>query len=569
MILRFNLMDKNLITKICGMIPEGFIKITPQDANFIFQNDPNFSAINLYNFFGKAATVNSFSECYYYVELGFAPNKITIFDYALWIGVVLILGLILFITYKNNFIPRFIQYLKFKKIIENIKNLFKTKQTKVILSVVIFIQTLILYDYVKNKTLNLPRFIDEYITLTSHVSFFRTFDFDAGSWLGGNYSVDITTGPIAAIGSVIGWNLTKSLTVARLSNFIWVFLIQTIFVYFISKVFKIEKTSFLYLSTAFILILIPWWQGSLYSIGEIPSTLIFINAIFLFSKFRKLSMVLFCLAIVYGKLLLLLPFSGFYIVILFNEKNLKNFLKDVSIFLLTMFPWLTLAHFKYENGNLIDYLIDQYIFITNHQTSGFNDYQLGYFENFIFMLNESELSNWSLYELVRTSLLPLIFIIILYRNKKNINNYFGNITVPLIFATTVIYLWFWILNSTKWIRHTQHFTIIVIVSIVYFLSTEIVNKKIDTFILVLMITFFIDNNKYLIYVALIIYFLMIFVPRKNIAVIKTKYILLLFLFTDLSLVYFENINSLGLNNDIEECRIELKSDSCRNSYLNN
>ena len=74
----------------------------------IFQNDPSFPAINLYDFFGRSATVNSFVECYYYVELGFEPNKITIFDYAIGFGVVLLSGLISFKSYKENYVQRLI-----------------------------------------------------------------------------------------------------------------------------------------------------------------------------------------------------------------------------------------------------------------------------------------------------------------------------------------------------------------------------------------------------------------------------------------------------------------------------
>ena len=84
---------------------------------------------------------------------------------------------------------------------------------------------------------------------------------------------------------------------------------------------------------------------------------------------------------------MLVPFVGFYIVILYRERNLQTLLKDLSVFLLTMFPWLALAHFKYENGNLLDYLNDQFYFITNHQTSGVQDNAGGFFENFIICLN--------------------------------------------------------------------------------------------------------------------------------------------------------------------------------------
>ena len=51
-------MDINLIKKICGAIPENFVKVVPKDSNYVFKNDPDFTAINLYDFFGRAATVN-------------------------------------------------------------------------------------------------------------------------------------------------------------------------------------------------------------------------------------------------------------------------------------------------------------------------------------------------------------------------------------------------------------------------------------------------------------------------------------------------------------------------------
>ena len=108
-------MDENIVTNICGMLPEGFVKATPQDSNYIFQKDPAFSPLNLYDFFGRAATVNSFTECYYYVELGFEPNKTTIFEYALLIGVAIVSCLIIFKAYKENFLHRLIQYFKQKK----------------------------------------------------------------------------------------------------------------------------------------------------------------------------------------------------------------------------------------------------------------------------------------------------------------------------------------------------------------------------------------------------------------------------------------------------------------------
>ena len=60
---------------------------------------------------------------------------------------------------------------------------------------------------------------------------------------------------------------------------------------------------------------------------------------------------------------------------------------------------------------------------------------------------------------------------------------------------------------------------------------------------------------------------MIFITRKHDLSNQLNYILLIFLFLDVSLVYFENTSSGDINQIIEECRIELKSDSCREAYL--
>ena len=89
-------MDKIFVQNICGVEPDNFQKVIPTDSNYIFENDPSFQALNLYDFFGRSATVNSFTECYYYVELGFEPIKTTIFDIGFIFLQVVVVGLILF-----------------------------------------------------------------------------------------------------------------------------------------------------------------------------------------------------------------------------------------------------------------------------------------------------------------------------------------------------------------------------------------------------------------------------------------------------------------------------------------
>ena len=38
-------MDINIITRICGAIPDGFVKVNPNDSSYVFTADPNFNPI--------------------------------------------------------------------------------------------------------------------------------------------------------------------------------------------------------------------------------------------------------------------------------------------------------------------------------------------------------------------------------------------------------------------------------------------------------------------------------------------------------------------------------------------
>ena len=84
-------MNVSEVELICGETPAGFIKEVITDSNFVFEVDPSFTPINLYNFWGNSATVNSFTECVHYVEGGFKPTMTTIFDIG-FISVMLLIG---------------------------------------------------------------------------------------------------------------------------------------------------------------------------------------------------------------------------------------------------------------------------------------------------------------------------------------------------------------------------------------------------------------------------------------------------------------------------------------------
>ena len=561
-------MEKSITEKICGIIPEGFEKVTPTDSSYIFKNDPNFLPINLNDFMGRAATVNSFKECFYYVQLGFAPGKVTVFDYGLYILGLGLIGFLIYKTIKNNIFQKLYK----KKRFSNKGNVLKFLESKMAKNILIALflptQAYFLYDIVKSKALRIPSFIDEYITITSNVNFFKSLDFNAGNFIGGNYSVQLTSGPLSSIGSVLGWNITNKFIIARLSNFLWIIIIQLVFIYLIHKIYKVD-VSFLILTTGFLMVLIPWWQGSLYSIGEIPSMLIFTNAIFLFPKYRKYSLMLFSVSIIYGKLLNLVLFAGFFIANQISQRDLKKMFNDLLFLFLPSVPWLALVHFKYENGNAFNYLLDQFNYVLNHQSSGVNEESVSFINSFIFSLNNSEFINWNFYDRTRLVVIPLIFLIILLRNKNSINIFFGNITFPIFLSVSFIYLWFWFLNSTKWMRHTQHFTIIILVVCLYLINFKVLTRKVDLLLTLALISFYIENNKNLIYISIAFYLFIIYFMNINKSITPVKILFLIIMLVDVSLPYFEKEKAGDIHEIIQECSSSLISDECRNKYLQN
>ena len=61
-------MNKETVEEICGQYPEGFVKEDiASNPNFVFNNDPAYLGVNVYDDAGNSVTVNSFQECEHYV----------------------------------------------------------------------------------------------------------------------------------------------------------------------------------------------------------------------------------------------------------------------------------------------------------------------------------------------------------------------------------------------------------------------------------------------------------------------------------------------------------------------
>lgn len=565
-------MENTKIISICGPSPTNFTPVNPTDSTFVFLNDPAFPALNLYDFFGRGATVNSFQECAYYVQEGWEPFKTTIFDYLQLFSVISVF----FLFYVVNKKLKFTNSIKKINFYENIQKFslkkifwYASKNRKVrnyFLGTFIIIQHFFIFDYIRSKSVRVTSFIDEYVVLASNVNFFKNFDFNAGDFIGGSYSILLTSGPISAIGSVISWNITNNFILGRIANFYFLILLQVLFSIAVFKKHKLD-TKLILGFNGLILLSIPWWQGALYSLGEIASMIIFTNSVFLFHKLRKLSMFLFSVAIFYGKLLTLLPFLGFYGAYIFKKRRLVNIINEAVYFIMPLALWLLLVQIYYESGNLNDYFIDQYYLIINHAGSGVSSLDTGQFLNLKQNIFQTEIMNWNTFDKLRLTVVPLFTSAILFNNKEKVDEVFNNLSIPLIFSILVPYIWFWFFNSNKWIRYSQHFSVVVIIVLLYLTFSGINFNRSNYFTITAMLSLFITNIKFLIAVFLITLLILILNFQKKQLHIFIQILLIVIFTLDISIPYFEKNTFGNLNNFIEECERTLLDERCLEAYL--
>ena len=432
---------------------------------------------------------------------------------------------------------------------------------KIFLTILLIIQNFFLFNYVQTKAFKIPRFIDEYISLASNFNFFTTLDFNAGDFIGGSYSVLLTSGPISAVGGVIGWSITNNLIAARLSNFYWLLFLQAALLVVISKS-KNKDLFFLAIGSNLFIVLVPWWQGSLYMIGEFASVIVFTNALFLFTKSRYVSILLFSISIFWGKLLTLLPFAIFYILSFMNKPDFKNIYKDAIAFLTPLILWLLLVDKFSLEDSFFTYLYSLFDVVLGHQSSGIES------PSFVGSFSSSEVQNWNNYDLARVLFAPVVAIYFIISTREKFNLSFGNLALPISGSILSIYLWFWILSPTKWMRYSQHFTIVVLLVIFYLIGFNLLTSKVQYFACLNLIALFIENNKNFILLYLLASIFLIFFQNKLNYKKISKAFLAFMIVLDISLVYFENTSYVDFQISNIDCQINFISEDCLNFYEN-
>jgi len=163
---------------------------------------------------------------------------------------------------------------------------------------------------------------DELISLTSSSNFFKNLNFlPSNSY--GNYSYGLTSGILAAVGGVIGWNISQSFVVSRVANFLYICLLQIFMVIYIFKDNKKFNSGIVFFFSFISILLVPWWFSTLYLKAEIVSTLVFVNALFIYEKNKKLSLFLIGSSVIFGKFLMIIP-SVLFLISKIDFNNLKK-----------------------------------------------------------------------------------------------------------------------------------------------------------------------------------------------------------------------------------------------------
>jgi hypothetical protein len=187
------------------------------------------------------------------------------------------------------------------------------KNLKKIEIVLIFMGIGMVLNLIYKTSLTLKPWEDEIIALTSSINFYTSLDYLPNNSYD-NYSYGLTSGILSSIGGVIGWTITRDLIFTRFFNFLYVFFVQFLMTY---SIFKTNK-NYKYLNSIFfglvLIVLVPWWFSTLYLIAEVISTLIFVNALFIYNKNKKLSLFLMGCSVIFGKFLLLIPLDCFWLL---------------------------------------------------------------------------------------------------------------------------------------------------------------------------------------------------------------------------------------------------------------
>ena len=351
------------------------------------------------------------------------------------------------------------------------------KQENILNYFLVFYFPLLLYFVYKTSN-TLPPFRDEAVSLSANISFYLeglSFEGPEGTKFRGRYSPYLTSPPLSAVGSSLAWIFSDNFNIIRLSNFIWVLAVQLIYSSYISKVYELEFKKLIIFSS-FTLISFPFWFGSLYSLGETISIIIFFNSLLLYKTFPKTSIFMMGWIIFFGKLVLGFLFVFFYITNLLIYKNLKKAPLEIFIYLIPTSLWLLLIKFKSDYSSITNYLNDFNIIHQNNTYVG--DISVSTLFNFQNIINNFEVVlSWNPSVILRVFLPPILLFFILVLEKGN--NFMIDLKQSIYFIGTLapMFGWFILISPDKPLIYASHFTFPLLMFSFYLLSRKDLQKN--------------------------------------------------------------------------------------------
>ncbi len=93
-------MENQIVKIICGNYPKDFKKVEiNSDENYVFENDPTYNTVQLFDKDENTVYVNSFVECEHYVSGGWDQNSTILVESQLIQTTTIVLILAVFIKY--------------------------------------------------------------------------------------------------------------------------------------------------------------------------------------------------------------------------------------------------------------------------------------------------------------------------------------------------------------------------------------------------------------------------------------------------------------------------------------
>ena len=207
--------------------------------------------------------------------------------------------------------------------------------------------------------------------------------------------------------------------------------------------------------------------------------------------------------------------------------------------------------------------------LLSHKGAGLETLNKNIFEKII----NSEFSQWNFIVKFRILISPLIFLLFLYKNREQINSLSERLFIHIGSCTIILYLWFWLISETKWLRYSQHFIVLVI----YLTLFLVFNKSfkldnLDTILLFLIIFPFLSNI-YVILISFLLFVYLLIKNKKNLQKDRILSLICMILFLNSIYLSYESYTNKiyrfndGNNTIFQECLIKNTGEECKNNYL--